>query len=122
MVLVWNLKAVTPAHRPCRLIMSLDRGASPTQASWGETLLDSFGKLKLFFHLPLARQERLIGIAQFRFGAFLFADVRGGDHRECSPFRVLYLAGCDDHRQISPAGFGIIKFVARPALLFSLPD
>src|SRR5258706_2010287 len=98
MVLVWNHKPVISAHRPCLLIMSLDRGASPTQASWRETLLDSFGKLKLFFHLPLARQERLIGIAQFRFGAFLFADVRGGDYRGCSPFPVVYLAGCGDHR------------------------
>src|SRR5258706_12242952 len=109
MVLVWNHKPVISAHRPCLLIMSLDRGASPTQASWRETLLDSFGKLKLFFHLPLARQERLIGIAQFRFGAFLFADVRGGGHPEVFPFRVWYLGGCAAHRQSSPAPLWSIK-------------
>jgi len=100
--------------------MSLDR-APPQRKLLGARLCWTRRQAEALLPSAAGAQERLIGIAQFRFGAFLFADVRGGDHRECSPFRVVYLAGCDDTVNV-PAGLWNIKFVARAALLFSLSD
>jgi hypothetical protein len=85
MVDTWVDETLISADRPYRLVVDLDRNASPIEAFWRKTLLYTLGEPKLFLHLLLARQEQGVGLAQLHFGAFQFADVRGGDNPKWLP-------------------------------------
>ena len=75
-------QAEIAADRAHRMKVGVDAQVAPDDRLRREALLHARGERQIFFDFPLALLELGVGVAQLRFGAFLFGDVGEGDDGE----------------------------------------
>src|ERR1700735_706429 len=108
------------ANRSHRLIERLDQYFAPGQSAGSEALLHACREQQVFFDFVMALFELSVGFAQRVFGALLFGNVRGRNHRKRVAVGVLDLPRGNQHRQFSPVALRQEEFVL--TLTFCLPS